>query len=227
VDKKDGSRPLYQRMGEALHSCGRPIFYALCQYGQDDVWKWGPEVGANSWRTTIDSRDNWQVMTDIGFRQEALAPYAGPGHWNDPDYLMVGLGRMSTEEYRTQMSLWCMLAAPLSIAPDLRKLCADSRSILLNKDIIAIDQDRLGRQARRVERSGALETWGRPLVNGGHAVALFNRGETAAPMSVDFASLGLSVRKEALDVWSGREVAISDGVYHTSVPPHGAVVLRI
>jgi len=133
-------------MGRALAQCGRPIVYSLCEYGMGDVWKWGPQVGANLWRTTGDISDNWKSMSEIGFNQSRLASYAAPGHWNDPDMLEIGNGGMSATEYRTHFSLWCMLAAPLMAGNDLRTMSAETREILANREVIAIDQDVMGRQ---------------------------------------------------------------------------------
>lgn len=172
---------LYQLMGDALLATGRPILYSLCQYGRSDVWKWGAEVGGNSWRTTGDIRDTWESMANIGFRQGELAPYARPGHFNDPDMLEIGNGGMSATEYRTHMSLWSMLAAPLLAGNDLRTMTPEILAILTNREVIAIDQDSLGRPASRAWASAGSasvrkEIWTRPLSNGAHAVAAFNRG---------------------------------------------------
>src|SRR5437763_3974898 len=164
---------LYQIMGDALLATGRPIVYSLCQYGRVDVWKWGADVGGNAWRTTGDIRDTWDSMTRIGFSQDALAPWAKPGHWNDPDMLEIGNGGMSNDEYRTHMSLWSILAAPLLAGNDIRNMTPEIRSILMNSEVIAIDQDRAGIQGKRVWQSGEQEIWVRELSGGSHAIALF------------------------------------------------------
>lgn len=221
----DASRRVYQKMGSALQSCGRPIIYALCQYGQDDVWEWAPKVGGNTWRTTDDIEDTWESISGA-FEQSRLAPFAGPGHWNDPDYLMVGLGALSTEEYRTQMSLWCMLSAPLIASPDLRIMTAETRSILMNREMIAIDQDVLGKQGQRALQHGDTEIWLKRLSDG-HAIALFNKGEHSAKMELDTAKLGLTGAKEGRDVWAARDVVLKNGKYSAEVPRHGALVLRL
>ena len=137
----------YKKMGTALKATGRPIVYSLCQYGVDQPWKWGPALGANLWRTTDDIDDTYGRMIAIGSSQAGLAKYAGPGHWNDPDMLEVGNGKMTENEYKTHMSLWVLLAAPLLAGNDLTKMSeTDKKSILMNKEAIAIDQDALGRQ---------------------------------------------------------------------------------
>ncbi|MBL8267115.1 glycoside hydrolase family 27 protein [Steroidobacter sp.] len=218
------SRRLYQKMGEALAKCGRPIIYALCQYGEANVWEWGPKVGGNMWRTTGDVEDNWKSIS-AAFDLSHLAPYAGPGHWNDQDYLMAGLGGMTTEEYRTQMSLWCMMAAPLIIAADIRKMSPDTRSIVLNKELIAIDQDARGIQGRRIHQSNDTEVWLKPLQEG-HAIAAFNRGTQPRNIRIDTRKLGLSEVHEARDVWEGRSVVFKNGQAELRVAPHGSSVLR-
>src|SRR5437763_9377536 len=152
---------VYQKMGDALRATRRPIVFSLCQYGRQDVWKWGPDVGGNLWRTTGDIRDAWESMEKIGFDQDPLASWAGPGHWNDPDMLEIGNGGMSDTEYRTHMSLWAILAAPLIAGNDLRDMTPAIRDILTNKEVIAIDQDRDGKQAKRISQSADQEIWAR------------------------------------------------------------------
>ncbi len=137
-------RQAYRKMHDALVATGRPIIYSLCQYGMNSVWEWGPEVGGNLWRTTGDIKDTYERMSLIGFAQAGLAKYGGPGHWNDPDMLEVGNGGMNGDEYRTHMSLWAMLAAPLLAGNDLSKMKPETLAILENRDVIAIDQDPLG-----------------------------------------------------------------------------------
>ena len=221
-------QPIYQKMGDALAASGRPILYSLCQYGLNDVWKWGPDVGGNLWRTTGDIRDSWDSMTKIGFNQDQLAPYAAPGHWNDPDMLEVGNGGMTDTEYRTHMTLWSMLAAPLIAGNDLRQMTPAIHDILTNKEIIAIDQDPEGKQAKRVSQNGDQEVWSRPLSGGAQAVALFNRGQNDASMAVKWSELGLSAPpKKARDLWAHADVKVSKTDYSASVPGHGVVVLRL
>lgn len=218
------SRRLYQKMGEALAACGRPILYALCQYGEADVWTWGASVGGNMWRTTGDVEDHWTSIS-AAFDLSHLAPFAGPGHWNDQDYLMAGLGGMTTEEYRTQMSLWCLMAAPLIVAADIRTMSADTKSIVLNREMIAINQDRRGVQGQRVSSSGKTEIWLKPLSEG-YAIGLFNRDERERIVQLDLRKLGVTGVSEMRDVWGGRDVRIEKGRYSVQVPSHGSVVLK-
>jgi alpha-galactosidase len=224
---------LYQIMGDALLASGRQILYSLCQYGRMDVWKWGADVGGNSWRTTGDIRDAWDSMTRIGFSQDSLAPYAQPGHFNDPDMLEIGNGGMSDTEYRTHMTLWSMLASPLLAGNDLRTMSPSIHDILTNREVIAIDQDSAGKQARRAwasDDSASIrrEIWTRPLAKGAHAVAAFNRGPSDAEMTIDFAALGVDQRgKRVRDLWTHQNLPARNGRYTAMVPSHGAVLLRV
>jgi alpha-galactosidase len=218
---------IYQKMGDALQATRRPIVYSLCQYGRQEVWKWGPDVGGNLWRTTGDIRDSWDSMSKIGFGQDELAPYAAPGHWNDPDMLEIGNGGMSDAEYRTHMSLWSMLAAPLIAGNDLRSMSSAIHDILTNKEVIAIDQDSEGKQARRVSKTGDQEIWSRPLSGGAQAVALFNRANDDATMTVKWSDLGIKTPGKMRDLWSHSDVKVINTEYSTSVPGHGVVLLRL
>ncbi len=218
---------VYQKMGDALAASGRPIVFSLCQYGRNEVGKWGAEVGGNLWRTTGDIGDTWESMTRIGFSQDELAPYAGPGHWNDPDMLEVGNAGMTATEYRTHMSLWALLAAPLLAGNDLRDVKPEILEILTNPEVIAVDQDRLGRQARRMTRDGDLETWLRPLSEGAFAVGLFNRGEAEARLTVRRDDLHLSGAFAVRDLWARQDAGRLEQEYSASVPAHGVVLLRL
>jgi alpha-galactosidase len=220
-------RASYQKMGAALLKCGRPIVYSLCEYGSNDVWTWGPNVAGNLWRTTGDIQDNWRSMTHIGFNQGKLAPYAGPGHWNDPDMLEVGNGGMTATEYRTHFSLWCLLAAPLIAGNDLRSMSAQTREILTNREVIAIDQDPLGTEATRIQEADGLEIWSRPLQGGALAVGIFNRNEAERPTEFAWSVLGLASKPAGLrDLWVHQDLAVSES-FSGTVPAHGVLVLHI
>jgi len=224
---------LYQIMGDALLATGRPIVYSLCQYGRLDVWKWGADVGGNSWRTTGDIKDTWESMSNIGFRQDVLASYAKPGHFNDPDMLEIGNGGMTDDEYRTHMSLWAMLAAPLLAGNDLRTMSLETLAILTNKEVIKVDQDPLGKQATRALVSSdsanvRQEIWTRPLANGAYAVAAFNRGPASAEVEIDFAALKIDTQGVPVrDLWAHRRVKVRDNRYTVTIPSHGVVMLRV
>ena len=218
----------YQTMGRALARSGRPIVYSLCEYGTADVWTWGTKVGGNLWRTTGDIQDNWRSMAEIGFNQSRLAPYAGPGHWNDPDMLEVGNGGMTDTEYRTHFSLWCLLAAPLMAGNDLRHMPAETLAILGNREVIAIDQDGLGRQGeRRLSRDG-IEIWTKPLQDGGQAVGVFNRTDHELAVTVTWTELGWKNRPAALrDLWEHHDLAPTGDGYSGQVAAHGVRMLRV
>jgi len=215
----------YIRIRKALDHTRRPIILSLCQYGQDDVWKWGATVGGNLWRTTGDINDTYDRMATIGFGQAGLAPYAGPGHWNDPDMLEVGNGHMSLDEYRTHMSLWAILAAPLLAGNDLSQMTAETKSLLTNKDIITIDQDALGKQGDRLHKDGDLEIWTRTLSGGAIAVGLFNRSTSAAPITLKLSDVGLKRGSSIRDIWSATALTAPNGEFTATVPPHGVVLL--
>jgi len=216
---------VYQKMAEAIRATGRPMVYSICQYGRADVWEWGADAGGNLWRTTGDIADRWDIVSAIGFAQDEIASYSRPGHWNDPDMLEVGNGGMTAAEYRTHMSLWAMLAAPLIAGHDVRRSSPETIEILTNREVIAIDQDPLGRAGRRVVQRGPLEVWTRPLEGGRTAVALFNRGETPARVEASFAELGGLPRGSARDVWSGRSLGVLEDRVAADVEPHGVVLL--
>ena len=226
--KDEEMQAVYQIMGAALLRVGRPILYSLCQYGRSEVWKWGPEVGGNTWRTTGDIRDTWESMSKIGFAQDGLAPYAAPGHWNDPDMLEIGNGGMTDDEYRTHMSLWSILAAPLLAGNDLRSMSPAILEILTNREVIAVNQDKAGKQGRRVAQSGEQEVWVRPLADGGHAIGMFNRSAAPATVSRKWAELGLKAApKKGRDLWTHRDVLFDGAEYSATVPSHGVVMLRV
>jgi alpha-galactosidase len=215
----------YQKMALALRATGRPIVYSLCQYGLLDVGKWGADAGGNLWRTTGDISDSWQSMSNIGFGQNGREIYAGPGHWNDPDMLEIGNGRMTDTEYRTHMSLWCMLAAPLLAGNDVRSMTKETIEILTNKEVIAIDQDKLGKQGFRAKQDGELEIWKKPLADG-TAVALFNRSAAPAKMTVRWADLGIKNNPKVRDLWAHSDVN-APAEFSAEVPSHGVIMLRV
>ena len=217
----------YEKMHQALLNTHRPIVFSLCQYGFDAVWNWGPQVGGNLWRTTGDIKDNYDRMSVIGFAQAGLNRYAGPGHWNDPDMLEVGNGGMKPDEYRTHMSLWAILAAPLLAGNDLSKMSATTKSILMNREVIAVDQDRLGIEGNRVKATGPFEIWMKPLEGGAKAVALFNRGEAPYPMTLHLSDVGFSGPVQARNLWSHRNIGPLQDSYTVVVPKHGVVMLRL
>jgi len=226
VYTKEEHAPAYYKMGLALRASGRPIVYSLCQYGWLDVGEWGAGVGGNLWRTTGDISDRWDSMANIGFNQNGREKYAGPGHWNDPDMLEIGNGGMTDTEYRTHMSLWSMLAAPLLAGHDVRTMSDSIKEILLNKEVIAIDQDKAGHQGVRIRQDGELEVWKKPLEMG-VAVALFNRSKDAARMTVKWSEAGVTAKSPKVrDLWAHKDITAA-GEYTVEVPSHGVVMLRV
>jgi alpha-galactosidase len=217
----------YKKMQQALLATGRPIVYSFCQYGWDAVWEWGPSLGANLWRTTGDINPTWDRMTLIGFSQAGLSKYAGPGHWNDPDMLEVGNGKLNLEENRLHMSLWAMLAAPLLAGNDLSQMPPETSAILTNREVIAIDQDPLGEQGDRVSAVGPVEIWAKPLKGGEKAVALFNRDDTPLPVTLKLSEVGFRGGANAHDIWQAKDLGKIKGDYTVTVPRHGVVLLRL
>ena len=229
----------YDKMNQALKATGRPIVYSLCQYGWDAVWEWGPSVGANSWRTTGDIQPNWNSIYSILNAQAGLAKYAGPGHWNDPDMLEVGNGQpmgpdrhiryLTLAENRSHFSMWAMLAAPLLAGNDLPNMKPEIKAILTNKDIIAIDQDRLGRQATRVYSDGEIDVWTRQLSGGATAVAILNAGSDRVathPFHLSLTELGLHGPQKGTDLWTGKEILLTEDM-PLEIASHDILLFRI
>jgi alpha-galactosidase len=164
-------------------------------------------------------------MTLIGFSQAGLAKYAGPGHWNDPDMLEVGNGKLTLDENRTHMSLWALLAAPLLAGNDLSRMKPETAQILTNREVIAIDQDPLGKQGDRVSEVGPVEIWAKPLKGGAKAIGLFNRNDSALPITLTLSEVGFSAGAKAHDVWQAKDLGKLQGTYTTTVPRHGVALL--
>jgi len=237
----DDYKKPYELMHECLSHQKRDIVYSLCQYGLGKVWEWGGEVGGNSWRTTDDIIDNWGVMSRIGFAQGAISSYAGPGRWTDPDMLVVGqigigshdkpkklhLTRLNHNEQVTHISLWSMLSAPLLIGCDLSQLDSFTIDLLSNDEVIAIDQDPLGKQATCVDKQGPLEVWSKPLADGTQAVGLFNRSPQPTEMKADWSKLGLSGAQPLRDLWQRKDLGEVSDAFTTEVAAHGAKLLKI
>ena len=217
----------YQEMGDALEKTGRPIVYALCQYGRAGVERWGAKVGANLWRTTMDIRDRYDSMASIGFSQSELASFAGPGHWNDPDMLEIGNGGMSADEYRTHFSLWAMISAPLIAGNDIRNMNPGISAILLNKEVIAIDQDPLGTGGKRVSSTGDIEIWWKALASGDNAVAIFNHSNQEMRAIVSWDTLGIGKDYAVRDLWAHADRGTTSKVFSQPLPAHGVIVLRL
>jgi alpha-galactosidase len=216
----------YSAMRDALARTGRPIVYSICEWGVNDPWTWAPEVG-NLWRTTGDIGDSWSSLRGIVRQNLALYPFAKPGAWNDPDMLEVGNGGMTDNEYRTHFGMWAMLAAPLLIGTDLREATPATMNILLNREVIAIDQDPLGVQAKPIADANGHVVLARPLSNGDRAVALYNESDFGAVIRTTAAGVGLGKAPAYTlrDVWQ-HETTETAGVISAYVPAHGTVVYR-
>jgi alpha-galactosidase len=216
----------YAKFRDALAQTGRPIVFSICNWGVKAPWRWGPTTG-NLWRTTGDIRDNYDRMSVIGFSQDGLEKFAGPGHWNDPDMLEVGNGGMNRDEYRTHMALWALLAAPLLAGNDLRNMTPETKELLMNREVIAVDQDAKGVQGHRIWDEGPLEIWVKPLAEQSQAVGLFNRGESALNITLSLKALGMNGPAKLRDVLDHKDLGAVEDSYTAQVPKHGVVMLRV
>jgi alpha-galactosidase len=229
-------RASYELMRDALALAGRPIVFSICEWGNSKPWLWAGSVG-NLWRTTGDILDRWEgkgaeyglgVMNIVDL-QAGLESYAGPGHWNDPDMLEVGNGGMTATEYRAHFSLWAILAAPLMAGNDLDAMTPEIREILTNKEVIAVDQDPLGQQGRRIRHDGDLDVWLKPLQDGSIAVVLLNRGSAEQTITLDWADLGYAADRPAAvrDLWGHKDLGKFTGKFSAPVASHGVVMVVV
>jgi alpha-galactosidase len=218
----------YAKFRDALARAGRPIVLSLCEWGSNQPWDWAPRVG-NLWRTTDDIEDRWPSMLANLDQNGQHASVARPGAWNDPDMLEVGNGGMTDDEYRAHFSLWAIMAAPLIAGHDVRTMSEATKAILLNREVIAVDQDSLGRQGILVEeRTPELQVWAKPLADGSRAVALLNRSAAAATISVSLARAGLHGDSvTARDLWAHEDRGRFGRQYSASVSPHSVVMVRL
>jgi len=230
------TRDGYGRMSRELRASGRPIVFSLCEWGSTKPWLWAQGVG-QLWRATGDIQDCWDCgkswggmgVTHIIDIMADLYPYAGPGHWNDPDMLEVGNKGLSAAESRAHFSFWALLAAPLMAGNDLRNMSKETLETLTNREVIAVDQDALGMQGRKVWDNGPQEVWMKPLQDGSRAVILFNRGEEAGPVAVSFGDIGLSAGGKAVvrDLWKKADLGPSTGRFEAKVEPHAVVMVKV
>ena len=225
----------YSIMRDALSASGRPIVFSICEWGSTKPWLWAGEVG-NLWRTTGDISDHFEGkydyawgMTNIVDQQAGIDGYAGPGHWNDPDMLEVGNGGMTNTEYQAHFSLWAVLAAPLIAGNDVRSMSREIHDILTNKEVIAVDQDPLGQEARRVRKDGDTEVWSRPLEDGSRAVVVFNRGKDVRSIDVNWVDLGYPqhMRASVRDLWQHKEAGTFIEKFLALIPPHGVAMITV
>jgi alpha-galactosidase len=219
----------YDKMSKALKATGRPIVLSLCQYGWDAVWEWAPALGGNLWRTTGDITPQWDRIYSIVSQQAGLESYAGPGHWNDPDMLEVGNGKLSLAENRTHFTLWAILAAPLLAGNDLPHMKPEIKAILTNPGVIAIDQDPLGRQGVRAYSDGEVEVWTRQLQGGAIAVAIVAVGDSrysTHPFHLNLVKLGLHGPQAGKDLWTGKPITLADK-QPIEIDSHDVLLVRI
>jgi len=233
----EGLKKPYKLMDKALHDCGRDIVYSLCQYGMGNVWEWGDEVGGNCWRTTGDITDNWGSLSGIGFGQNGHEKFAGPGHWNDPDMLIVGRVGWGVNLHRTKLTyveqvthitLWSLLASPLLIGCDMSNMDKFTIDLLTNDEVLNVNQDPLGKPAGRVADSHGIQVWSRPLRDGTTAVGMFNTGAIdCEEATVKWDDIGVHGKQPVRDLWVKKDVGEFDGRYTARIPGHGAVMLKI
>lgn len=225
----------YMIMRTAMDTADRDMVYSLCQYGMGNVWEWGELVGANMWRTTGDLLDSWGNMAKIGFGHAGREKYAGPGHWNDPDMLCIGKvgfgnlrpSRLKPNEQITQMTLWCLIAAPLLIGGDIMDMDQFTVDVLSNDEVIGVDQDPLGKAAGRIFQKDQTEVWARPLWDGTMAVGLFNLGREKCRVTVRWSDLGIAGRQPVRDLWRRKDLGTRDGSFSAEVLPHAAWLIKI
>ncbi len=244
-----GMQKPYRLMREMLTKSNRDIVFSLCQYGMGDVWKWGEEVGGNLWRTTGDITDTWTSMSQIGFSQDKASPYAGPGHWNDPDMLVVGKvgwgpslhpSRLTADEQYTHITLWSLLASPLLIGCDMSQMDEFTLSLLTNDEVLEVNQDPLGRQATPIRQESGIEIWSRPLEDGSLAVGMFCTGgqspvesfnwgdeKSFTKIRLDWADLNISGSHKVRDLWRQTDLGEFTNGFEAEVPYHGVVFIRI
>lgn len=234
-----GAEASYKLMRDALYKAGRPVVFSICEWGHNKPGEWAPGVG-HLWRTGTDIVDVWDGIGSWGGgsgvigiidKQVGLEKYAGPGHWNDPDMLEVGNKNLTYVESKTHFSMWCMLAAPLIAGNDLRSMTDSTISILTNRELIAVDQDPLGKQGTRLSRSGELETWAKELSGGDWAVCFFNRGEEQVELSLTWGSLGLLIpltgEYSIKNLWSQKPLGSLKDHFIEDIPSHGVIVVRL
>jgi len=229
-------RAPYDKMHQALKQVNRDIVYSLCQYGRGDVWEWGADAGGNCWRTTGDIRDTWESLTKIGFSQAGHEKFAGPGRWNDPDMLVVGYvgwsknlrpTYLSPNEQYTHLSLWSLLASPLLIGCDLTRLDDFTMNLLANGEVLAVNQDVLGRQASRIIQDKNVEVWVKDSADGSKAVGIFNLGEEPVTYQLPLKTLAFSGPCTIRDLWRQKNLGSEAGVFTTKVNRHGVTLVKI
>jgi alpha-galactosidase len=243
-DDLEGLKAPYKLMGDILKKQPRDIVYNLCQYGFGDVWKWGKEIGGNSWRTALDLGSSFEHIADALFRdgfdvysKNELYKYGSPSGWNDPDYLLLGylsnwkgqteLTSLTPNEQYTHFSLWCLLAAPLIFSGDMSRLDDFTLNILTNDEVIEVDQDPLGKPGKRITKDGNLEVWCKELEDGSRAVGLFNRGEKKEMVTVKWTDLNINGKQLVRDLWRQKNLGKFTNQFSAEVKRHGVILIKI
>jgi alpha-galactosidase len=224
----------YKTMRDALYTAGRPVVFSLCEWGNNKPWIWAADVG-HLWRTTGDVTDCYdcQDVYSLGWKhildsQVDLEKYAGPDHWNDPDMLEVGNAGLSLTESRSHFSLWCILAAPLMAGNDVRKMPQEIREILTNNEVIAINQDPLGKQGYRFMQHPGKEIWAKELSDGAWAVCFFNSGEKDLTIRVNWAHLSfLNGTYKIRDLWQKKDLGLTDKNFNPRIVAHDIVMVKL
>jgi alpha-galactosidase len=218
----------YAKFRDALAKTGRAIVFSICEWGYNQPWDWAPKTG-NLWRTTDDISDSWPSMLGNLDQSAQHASVAGPGAWNDPDMLEVGNGGMTEDEYRAHFSLWAIEAAPLIAGNDLRTMSAETKTILTNPEVLAVDQDSLGAQGMVVwEPTPEVQVWAKPLADGSRAVALLNRAGVATQITAYFHRVGVRTDSATVrDLWAHADRGAFRRQYEATVPAHAVVMLRV
>lgn len=232
----------YKQMGDLLKSQSRAMFYNLCQYGKADVWTWAQSVGGNSWRTNDDLFDTWDAVTRNVSGEVGTEQFAGPGHFNDLDFLLVGTARwdnpwddgvsihpsrLTHPEQQSHIAFWSLLASPLIISSDLAELDVNTANLLMNDEVIAIDQDSLGRQASKVSDVGGTQVWQKNLADGSVAVGVFNMNPNTSAAYVDLNRLGLGSYRHYRDLFAHQGGEISGRLLSQVLPSHGVALYRL
>ena len=240
----EGLKRPYRLMGSELQKQDRDFVYNLCEYGNGQVWQWGSEVGANLWRTNGDvgyaehneAHALWKNLSTYGFGQAGIGKWVGPGAWNDPDNILIGQilwnhkltpTPLTHNEQYTYVTLWSLMASPLVFGGDMRKMDPFTLSLLTNAEVIAVDQDALGRQAAPVFKQGDLEVWEKDMADGSKAIGLFNRGEQETQVTARWSDLGIHGKHVVRDLWRQKNLGKFNQEFHASVGPHGAEMFLV
>ncbi len=226
----------YLVMRDALDKVNRDIIYSLCQYGMGDVWEWGADVGGDLWRTTYDITDTWLSMSTIGFAQDINSDYSAPGHWNDPDMLVVGqVGwndelrqtKLTVDEQYTHISLWALLSAPLLLGCDLTQIDDFTLNLLTNDEILDVNQDMLGKQAKPILKTKNIQIWVKDLEDGTKAVGLFNLGDQSQKIAVEWTDLNMANKLNVRDLWRQKDMGVFSNGFEQVIPSHGVMLIKV